>query len=184
MNTTNPISTRLAALAGLAASAVLAVGGILQLTDEQSSQTTVVGVEEHVILASLTATLLLLAPLTRYLGALAGRPRAATVAITGQLALAALTVISNVRGEDPSFFAAVAVPTNLMWFGGFVAIAIGLYRSGRVPRAIAIGLPLTWVAALPLSAVGGGLLAGAYFLVLGWLLAQGELPRRAAVATA
>jgi len=36
---------------------------------------------------------------------------------------------------------------------------------------------VTWVFVLPLSALGGGLVAAAYWLVA-WLFHQGELPRR------
>jgi hypothetical protein len=169
--------TRLAAPAATAAAALLGVSGIIRLTHEQSGESTTIGIE-HLYLGGLTASLVLLVPVVLLLGRIAGRPRLARIAITGQLALAALTVISNVRGKDPSFFAAVAVPSNLLWLGGFVALAVVLRRSGRVPRAIAIGLPVAWVLTLPGSAVGGMVVAGAYWLVVGWLIAHDELVRR------
>jgi hypothetical protein len=181
MSTSSNALTRIAARCAMGASAALAVMGIVQITDEQSSQTTVVGIE-HVTLAGLTATLLLLLPMTIWLGRIAGRPRFAAISATGMTALAALTVVSNVRGEDPSFFAAVAVPSNLLWLGGWVALAIVLKRSGRVPAAVAIGLPISWVLSLPLSQFGGPLLGGAYWVVVAWLLTNGELVRREAVA--
>ena len=161
----------------MGASAALAVFGIIQITDEQSSQTTVVGIE-HVTLAGLTATLLLLLPMMVLLGRIALRPRLAAIAMTGMSVLAALTVVSNVRGEDPSFFAAVAIPSNLLWFSGWTALAIALKRSGRVPAAMAIGLPITWVLSLPLSQFGASIIAAAYWLVVAWLVAHGELVRR------
>jgi hypothetical protein len=40
---------------------------------------------------------------------------------------------------------------------------------------LAVGLPLSWIFALPLSAVGGALAAGAYWLVVGWLLRHERL---------
>jgi hypothetical protein len=180
MSTPSNALTRFASLCAMGASAALAVYGILQITDEQSSQTTVVGVE-HVTLAGLTATLVLLLPMTILLGRIVGRPRFAAIAMTGMTALALLTVVSNVRGEDPSFFAAVAIPSNLLWFGGWTALAVALKRSGRVPSAVAIGLPITWVLSLPLSQVGASIIAAAYWLVVAWLVANDELARREAV---
>jgi hypothetical protein len=57
-------------------------------------------------------------------------------------------------------------------------------------RGFAVGLPLCWIALLPLSSVGGALLAGGYWLALGTLMAAGTLRRseahaaRATAATA
>jgi hypothetical protein len=180
MTTAPNALTRIASLGAMGASAALAVYGILQITDEQSSQTTVVGVE-HATLAGLTATLLLLLPMTLLLGRIAGRPRIAAIAMTGMTVLAALTVVSNVRGEDPSFFAAVAIPSNLLWFGGWTALAVALKRAGRVPAAVAIGLPITWVLSLPLSQFGASLIATAYWLSVAWLLTNDGLVQRKAV---
>jgi hypothetical protein len=177
MTSPTHISPRIAAFAAIAAAVALAVGGVIQITDAQSGQTTVVGIE-HVTLGALTATLLLLAPVTLFLGRAAGRIRPAAIAATGMVVLAALTLVSNVRGEDPSFFAAVAIPTNLMWFGGLISLAVALKRTGAVPAKLAVALPLTWVLALPFSAAGGGLVAGAYWLLVGWLIRHGELPQR------
>jgi hypothetical protein len=180
--TTQP-SSRAAAAGAAAASAALGVSGVLQLTHHQSGQSTTVGIE-HVILGGFTALLVALVPAVLFLGRIAGRPRAAACSVTGQLLLAALTVVSNVRGEDPSFFAAVAVPANLLWLGGMAGVAVGLARGGRVPRVLAIALPLSWFAMLPLGPVGGSLVAGAFWLALAWLIANGELPRAAPRAAA
>jgi hypothetical protein len=185
LNTDSPIIRRLAAPAAMASAVALAVSGVIQITDEQSSQSTTTGIE-HVSLGALSIALLLLVPAVLRLAQIAGRSRGAIAASTGLVALASLMVVSNVRGSDPSFFAAVAVPSNLLWLGGFVALAVALKRSGRVPAAIAIGLPVTWILTLPLSVVGGGIAAGAYWLVVGWMLRHERLERRpaAAVATA
>jgi hypothetical protein len=175
-NHTN-ISTRTAAVAAMAAGVVAGVFGILSITDSQSGESTTVGFE-HVILGGLTLQLLLLIPAVLYLGRLAGRPRAAAFAVTGQAALTALTVVSNVRGEDPSFFAAVAAPSNLLIVGGLVVVAIGLRRAGALSTTMAIALPVSWI----LTLAGGGILAplaGAYWFALGWMLHHGELPRPA-----
>lgn len=138
----------------MAAAVVAVVFSIIQITDSQSGESTTVGIE-HVSLAGLSATCCCSSRWC-YLGRVAGRPRAATVAVTGQVALAALTVISNVRGEDPSFFAAVAVPANLLMFGGWVALAVALRRGGHLPRTLAVGLPLSWFLLFPGSSIGLG----------------------------
>jgi hypothetical protein len=177
MTVLNSIHRRLAVAGAALASASLAVGGILQLTDEQSGQTTVVGVE-HVTLGALTVTLIALIPVVLAFGQIAGRAWPGRIATAGLLVLAALTMISNVRGEDPSFFPPVAVVSNLLIVVGLIGLAVTLTRSGRFPKALAIALPVTWVFVLPLSAIGGGLAASAYWLVIAWLLHQGELPRR------
>jgi hypothetical protein len=172
MNTN--ITTHTAATAAIAAGVVTSVFGMLSIADPQSGESTTVGFE-HFILGGLTLTLVLLIPVVLHLGRLAGKPRAAVVAVTGQALLAALTVVSNVRGEDPSFFAAVAGPSNLLIVGGLIALAVGLRRGGALPRSLAIALPLSWILTL---AMGGVLapIAGAYWLAIGWMLRNGELP--------
>jgi hypothetical protein len=180
-NSTSEVIRRLAAPAAMASSVALAVGGVIQITDEQSSESTIVGIE-HVSVGALSLALVLLVPAVLRLASIAGRSRGATAACIGLAALSALMVVSNVRGNDPSFFAAVAVPANLLWFGGFVALAIALKRSGRVPAAVAIGLPVTWILCLPLSVVGGGIAAGAYWLTVGWMLRHERLERSTASA--
>lgn len=185
MTTTHTPTKTTAAYCAMGAAVSLAVGGVLQLSDSQSSQSTVEGVAEHLILVSFSATLILLIPVMLHLARLAGRPAVGVVMALGMGTLAVLGTISNVQGEDPSFFAAVAVPTNLIWFGGSIALAVMLRRRGLVPLALAIGLPLAWIFALPMSALGGGLVAGAYWLTVGWLLRHDELPtgaRQPAVA--
>jgi hypothetical protein len=179
-NNTN-ISTRTAAAAAMAAGVVTSVFGILSITDPQSGESTTVGIE-HVILGGLTAALLLLIPVVLHLGRLAGRPRAAAAAVSGQAALAVLTVISNVRGEDPSFFAAVAGPSNLLILGGLIVLAVALKRGGALPGLLAIGLPLSWVLTLAMGGVFAPI-AGAYWLAIGWMLRHGELPRPGIGAT-
>jgi hypothetical protein len=115
----------------------------------------------------LTVTLVLLIPVVLHLGRLAGKPRAAAVT---------LTVVSNVRGEDPAFFDAVAGPSNLLILGGLIALAVGLRRRRVLSRFLAIGLPLSWILTL---AMGARLspIAGAYWLAIGWMLRNGELPQ-------
>jgi hypothetical protein len=169
------ISTRTAATAALAAGVAICVFGILSISDSQSAENTTVGIE-HVILGGLTLTLVLLIPVVLHLGRLAGKPRAAAVTVTGQVLLASLTVISNVRGEDPAFFDAVAAPSNLLILGGLIALAVGLRRRGVLSRSLAIGLPLSWILTLAMGATFSPI-AGAYWLAIGWMLRNGELPQ-------
>ena len=178
MNSITSHLTRFAAPAAMAAAAALGVGGVINATHDQSSTTTTVGIE-HVSLGGFGLSLILLVPAVLYLGRLAGRPRFAAASSIGMTVLGLLTVVSNVRGSDPSFFGAVAVPTNLAWLVGYVAIAISLKRRRAVPTAIAIGLPVSWFFTIPLGSVGGTIVAGAYWLVVGWMLAHGELTRGA-----
>ena len=97
--------------------------------------------------------------------------------------LAATCVVSNVNGDDPSFFVVVAPVTNLLWLAGSVWLAFALRRAGRVPKAVWIALPFMQILALPLSAVGGMAVAGAYWLAVGYLLMAGA-PLRDAPAPA
>ncbi|MGE3234006.1 MAG: hypothetical protein AB7O78_09775, partial [Thermoleophilia bacterium] len=140
---------------------------------------------QHAVLALLAGILILVAPATialgRRTGTVLGR-RAAAVAVAGQLALAATCTASNVNGADPGWFVVAAPLANLLWAGGWIALSVALWRSGAVPRGFAVGLPLCWIALLPLSSLGGALLAGGYWLTLGTLMAAGTLRRSQAHA--
>jgi hypothetical protein len=94
--------------------------------------------------------------------------------------LAITATTSNINGEDMSFFPVVATATNLLWLGGSIHLAVQLYKAGRVPRWVAIALPITQVFALPLAMVGGGIVAGGYWLAVGYLMQVGALENRSA----
>lgn len=146
-----------AAVAGAcAAAAMLAATGVLQLAHEQSSPTTTEGAVEHLLLALMTATCLALVPAVLQLGRLAGAVLPARLASGGLVALGLLCVVSNVRGEDPAFVAAIAAPANLLWFGGLVALGVLLRRRGVASLAVAVAVPLTWPLTLIGSQAGGG----------------------------
>ena len=72
----------------------------------------------------------------------------------------------------------VAPITNALWLFGSIALAISLKRAGHVPRWVYLGLPIVWVGSIPLGTLGGGLIAGAYWLAVGYLLADGSLEIR------
>jgi hypothetical protein len=175
MTNTRNISSHTAAAAAMAAGALAGVFGILSISDSQSAENTTVGIE-HVILGGLTLYIVALVPVALYLGRQAEMPKAAAALVTGQVGLAVLTIISNVRGEDPAFFDAVAAPTNLLILGGLIALAVGLKRRGVLSTALAVALPFSWI----LTLGGGGVfapVAGAYWLAVGWMIQHGELPR-------
>jgi hypothetical protein len=168
--------TRFTATSAMVAGIALAVAGVIIVTDTQSSQSTVVGIE-HVSLAGLSlACLAMIAPF-RYLARLAGASKAAVVAPVGLVALALISLISNIRGEDLSIFPAVAGPANLMIFGGFLAVGIRLRRRAGLPLALAIGLPFSWILTIPASAIGGCVFAGAFWMTVAYLIANQGLGR-------
>jgi hypothetical protein len=53
-----------------------------------------------------------------------------------------------------------------------------------VARWVSIGLPLVYIATIPASQIGGGLVAGAFWIAVGTLLATGTRARPPALATA
>ncbi len=175
--TENP-SKRLAVYSMVGIAVCNAIGGIIQITDEQSSQTTIVGIE-HVTLACLTATLLLLIPVMFHFAGMIGSRKGAVITTVGCVALAALTVTSNVNGEDYSFFPAVAAPSNLAIVAGFIVTAVGLHRHSTMTGWKAALLPLMWFVALPLSTLGGGLLVAAYWASIAWMTEHDRITPKA-----
>ncbi len=165
---------RWAVLAG----AVMAAAGAIYATRPEIQAEKVERPVEHAILVLLAGLLVLAVPPVLALGRRAGTAlgrRASLVAVTGQVALAITCTVSNVNGGDPDWFVVAAPLSNLLWLGGWIALAVALWRSGTVQRWIAVGLPLTWAALLPASMLGGGLLAGGFWIALGTLMVTGGL---------
>ena len=168
------VAGRIAVLAG----AVMTGTGALYATRPDIQADRVETTVEHTILVLLAGILILAIPATIALGRRAGTVlgrRAALVAVTGQIALTVTCTASNINGGDPDWFIVAAPLSNLLWAGGWIALAVALWRSGTVARGFAVGLPLCWIALLPLSSFGGALLAGGYWLTLGTLMAAGTL---------
>jgi hypothetical protein len=89
-----------------------------------------------------------------------------------------------VNGHDLALFNVVAPVTNAAWLIGSIILAVSLKRAGKVPASVAVGLPLTCVAAIPLGTLGGGILAGGgYYLTIGYLLASEAIERAGHAAT-
>lgn len=173
----SPKHYRYAAAGAIAGGVAWAVSGPLQLAGVNEHETQVVTFGEHVLISLFSLALLLTAPGLLALARHATNDIGAKVAATGMVLLAITATTSNINGEDASFFPVVASLTNLMWLGGSIALAVSLYRAGRVPKWVAIALPFTQVFALPLAAVGGGLVAGAYWIAVAWTMRTGEIER-------
>lgn len=174
----NPFATRTAALAAMVGGAAWIAGGALQLTShDEIDGSTVDTFAAHLTLGLLAAALIATVPAVLALGERARTARPAQVAVAGQLLLAVAATVSNVVGHDPLFFLVAAPLGNLMWLGGSIGLAISLHRAGAVPRWTAICLPLVQVVSLPLSALGGGILGGAYWIAVAGLL-NADAPAR------
>ncbi|MFI6511524.1 hypothetical protein ACIBCT_28275 [Streptosporangium sp. NPDC050855] len=163
-------ATLSATAGGLAMAAVGAMQAVRPFDDDPR----VLG-EEHLILGLFAASLVLLVP---GLFALArhgtGAAVAGAVAVSaGHLLLAFGATASNLRGEDPPWFGHVAAPANLAMLAGAVVTAVSLWRAGRVPRPIAAALPAMWLCEIVLAQVGGGMIAGVYWLLVCHLPAPG-----------
>ena len=174
-------NNRFIANSTMLASAAMVVAGVIQITDEQSSESTAVGIE-HVSLAAFSVMLIALVPLVLHLGRRAGRESLAKAASVAMVALSAISVTSNINGEDLAIFPAIAVPANLVILVTLVLIGVGLRRRAGVALPIAIALPLTWILLLPLSAVGGGFLAAAVYAVIAYKVSNGTLEGEAGAA--
>ena len=87
--------------------------------------------------------------------------KAAVAAAAGTAVLGVTSIASIVNGRDLGLFTIVAPLTDGAWLVGSIILAVTLKRAGSVPPAVAIGLPIAWVATIPLATVGGGILSGA-----------------------
>jgi hypothetical protein len=169
---TDKLAGRAATLAGVA----LAAGGITQIVDSQRhAGNRVVGVAGYLVLSFFIVALVSAAPgflaLARRASSGAAT-KAAVAAAAGTAVLGLTSIASIVNGHDLGLFNVVAPLTNGAWLVGSIILAVSLKRAGRVPTAVAIGLPIAWVATIPLATVGGGVISGAYYLALGYLLAN------------
>jgi hypothetical protein len=186
MQKLSSISDKLAGQAGILAGAAFAAGGVTQIVHSQRhAGNQVVGVPGYLALSFFVVALICAAPV---FVALARRARpgvaqkAALAAAAGTAVLGLTSITSIVYGHDLSLFNVVAPLTNGAWLVGSIVMAVSMKRAGRVPSAVAIGLPIAWVATIPLGTVGGGVIAGAYYLAVGYLLANDAIERSPRVA--
>jgi hypothetical protein len=170
---------RLSAVAGLVAGAAWFVSGAIRVTSGDATFQTV-EIEtalEHVLLALFSLSVLGTAIGTLGISRGAGARVAGLAVLAGGTVLALAATASNLHGDDYAWFPMVAVPANALWLFGTIAVAVRAKRAGAVPTWVAYALPLVQVFALPLSVVGGGLLAGAIWLAVGYLMLTGGLGR-------
>lgn len=158
----------------MAGGVAMTVTGVIQAVRPIDDDPRVLG-EEHLLLALFAAFLLLTIPallaLARYGGPAA---RAGALAVSaGHVALTFGATSSNLNGEDFWWFPYVAAPANLAMLVGAITLAVSLWRAGRVPRLVAAALPVLWLCEIVLSQLGGGLVAGPYWIVVGRLLVAG-----------
>jgi hypothetical protein len=186
MSTLTSLSNRIAGRATILAGAALAAGGVTEIVHSQRhAGNRVVGVAGYLALSLFVIGLVSAAP---SFIALARKARsavatkAALAAAAGTTILGLTSITSIVSGHDLGLFNIVAPLTNAAWLFGSIVLAVSLKRAGKVPTAVAIGLPIAWVATIPLATVGGGVIAGAYYLMVGYLLANDAIERRRVAA--
>jgi hypothetical protein len=182
------ITNSLGGRAAMAGGAFFAADGVLQIVHSQrDTGSKVVGLAGHLNLAFFILALILVAPafvaLARY--ARPGVIQKVALAVAGATTLLGLTSITSlVLGHDGVWFNVIAPLTNAVWLFGSIAMAVSLKRAGRVPALVAIGLPIAWIGTIPLATLGGGLITGAYFLAVGYLLLNEAIARVRPVAQA
>jgi hypothetical protein len=186
MQKLSSITDEFAGRAAILAGAAFAGGGVTQIVHSQRhAGNRVVGMAGYLALSFFVVALVSAAP--SFL-ALARRARsgaatkAALAAAAGTAVLGLTSITSIVNGQDLSLFNVVAPLTNGAWLVGSIILAVALTRARKVPLAVAVGLPITWVAAIPLATVGGGVIAGAYYLAVGRLLVNHALERTSPAA--
>ena len=180
MNTTTRFAGRACALGG----AVLCSLGALMATHPHVHEHKVRSATEHAILVLLAASLTLIAPGVLALGMRVARRAPSRIVAGCMLVIATAGTISNLRGGDAAWFDPVAGVTNALWLACTVWLAVALHRSRAVPRWVSLGLPVAYIATIPASKAGGGIVGGAFWIAVGVLIATGTLARRPAAAVA
>ena len=176
MQKLNSITNTFAGRAAMVGGAAFAAGGVTQIVHSQrNSGSSVAGVAGYLSLSFFVVALIAIAPSFIALAreCRSGAARKAAIAAAAGTAVLGLTSISSlVTGHDLGLFNVVAPLTNAAWLFGSIVLARALRREGNVPTAVAVGLPLAWAASIPLATLGGGVISGAYFLFIGYLLAN------------
>ena len=187
MHKLSSITDKFAGRAAILGGAALVAGGVTEIVHSQrGADSQVVGVAGYHTLSFFIVALLSIAP---SFIALARRARsrvaawAALAAAAGTTILGLTSITSIVNGHDLALFNVLAPLTNAAWLLGSIILAVSLARTRRVPTTVAIGLPLTWVATIPLGTFGGGVMAGAYYLTIGYLMASDAIERADHAAT-
>jgi hypothetical protein len=179
-NMLSTISNRAGAASAGVGGALLAASGALQATGLDWTENAVKTPSQHVTMAFFAAALVTLVPAVGLLGRTAGGPlgRGWLALAVGQIGVAAASSVSNARGVDAGWFPAAAIAANALWIVGTLVLATALFRNRHVPRLLALGLVVAYVGSIPLSILGGGIVAGVYWLALSYLLSprSGDRP--------
>lgn len=163
------------ALAAVLGGAVYAFTGAIEATqDFGGTHNTIDSTGEYLVTGGFAVALLLTCSAYRELGRTAGKPRAGVVSVVPQLILAVLTTISVIRGEDLPIFNTLAPICLLTWLVASIVIGVALKKTRAVPKPVAIGLPAIMLFTIPLSAFGGPLVTGAYWIAIGSLSLREE----------
>jgi hypothetical protein len=181
MKKLSSISNSFAGRAAMVAGAAFAAGGVTQLVHSQRhTGNNVVGVAGYLALSFFIVALISAAPSFVALARNA-RPgtatKAALAAAAGTTVLGLTSITSLINGNDLAMFNIVAPLTNAAWLFGSVILAVALWRARNVPAVVAVGLPIAWLGAIPAATLGGGLITGAYYLAIGYLLANDAISR-------
>jgi hypothetical protein len=186
MHKLTSISDKLAGRTAMLAGAAAAAGGVTEIVHSQRhSGNNVVGLAGYLTLSFFVVFLISVAPSFIALARRAQSAialKAAVAAAAGTLVLGVTSITSLVSGHDLGMFNVIAPVTNAAWLFGSLIIAVLLKRAGNVSTAVAVGLPIAWVATIPLGTLGGGVVAGAYYLSIGYLLINDAIERRPRVA--
>ena len=181
MSNVRNISNSLAAKLAMAGGALFAADGVLQIVHPQDTGSQIVGLAGHLNIAFFLVALILISPMFVVLARYARQGKAQKAAYAAGLGtfVLGLTCISSLAmGHDGAWFNVIAPLTNAAWLFGSIVLAVSLKRAGRIPAIVAVALPVAWVATIPLATVGGGLIAGAYFLAVGHLVGSDAIERR------
>ena len=182
MQKLSSISDQLAGRAAMLAGAAATAGGVTEIVHSQRhSASNVVGVAGYLTLSFFAVFLIGVAPSFIALARRARSRLAANSAVAAgaaTLVLGLTSITSIVNGHDLGLFNVIAPLTNAAWLIGSIIIAVALKRAGKVSTVVAVGLPIAWVATIPLATVGGGVIAGAYYLAIGYLLVNNAIERR------
>jgi hypothetical protein len=176
------ISDEFAGRAAMLAGAAAIAGGVTEIVHSQRhAGNSVVGVAGYLTLSFFVVFLISVSPSFLALARRARSERAlkaAVAAAAGTLVLGLTGITSLISGHDLGIFNVFAPLTNAAWLFGSIIIAVSLKRAGKVSTAVAVGLPIAWMATIPLATVGGGVIAGAYYLAVGYLLVNDAIERR------
>jgi hypothetical protein len=174
------ITDSLAGRSALAGGAAFAADGVVQLVHSQNSGADVVGVAGYMNLSLFIVGLVLISPafiaLARYTTSKVA-PKFALAAASGTFVLGVTCVTSLIHGSDYGFFNVLAPLTNAAWLVGSIVLAVTLKRAKQVPTLVAVGMPIAWIAIIPVATFGGGLVAGAYWMLVGAFLSARVLQR-------